>query len=90
MGLAALILWGMFLLLSFVFAGAIGLQRGRKGIKWAGITVLGAGMTYAFVCVVLGFLELDGYSKSISFVYTLGIGVAGLVLFGWGVTKLRS
>ena len=42
MGLVALILWGMFLLLSFVFAGAIGLQRGKKGVKWATITVLGA------------------------------------------------
>jgi hypothetical protein len=89
MGLIALILWRMFLLLSFVFAGAIGLQRGRKGLIWAGITILGAALTYAFVSVVLGFLELEGYSKSITFVYTVGVGVAGLALFGWGVTKLR-
>jgi len=89
MGLVSLILWGMFLLLSFVFAGAIGLQRGKKGVKWATITVLGAAMTYALVCVVLGVLELENYLKSMSFVFTLGVGVAGLVLFGWGVTKLR-
>ncbi len=89
MGLVALILWGMFLLLSFVFAGTIGLQQGKKGIRWAAITVLGALMTYAFVCVILGVLELEDYLKSTSFVFTIGVGVAGLFLFGWGVTKLR-
>lgn len=89
MGLIALIMWGMFLLLSFVFAGAIGLQRGRNGIKWAVITVLGAALTYAFVCVVLGVIELEDYLKSMSFVFTVGVGVAGLFLFGWGVSKLR-
>lgn len=82
-------MWGMFLLLSFVFAGAIGLQRGRKGIIWAAITILGALLTFAFVSVVIGFLEIEGYSKTSGFVFTFGVGVAGLVLFGWGVTKLR-
>lgn len=89
MGLAALILWFMFLLLAVVFAGGIVLQRRRRGVPWAILTVTGASMTLAFVSVVLGFLETEDYSKSMGFVFTLGIGVAGLFLFGAGVRKLR-
>ena len=89
MGLAALILWFMFLLLAVVFAGGIVLQRRRRGVPWAILPPLGAGLTFAFVSVVIGFLEQEDYSKSIGFVFTMGIGVAGLFIFGAGVTKLR-
>lgn len=89
MGLAALIVWFMFMLLAVVLAGGIALQRGRRGLGWAALPLLGAALTIAFVSVVIGFLEQEGYSKSIGFVFTMGIGVAGLIIFGAGVTKLR-
>lgn len=89
MGLTALILWFMFMLLAVVLAGGIVLQRKRRGIGWAALTLIGAGLTFAFVSVVVGFLEMEDYSKSIGFVFTVGVGVAGLFLFGAGVTRLR-
>ena len=89
MGLAALIIWLMLLLLAVVLSGGIFLQRGRRGLGWAVLPVLGAALTLAFVSVVIGFLEKEDYSKSIEFVFTMGIGVGGLFIFGAGVTKLR-
>jgi len=90
LGPVVYILWLVVLLASLIIAGVHISRKKLHGLTRAATLVFGALMTWALVSAYIGAQEIDNYSRSKPFAWSLAIGAAGVVLLVASVLRIKK